>query len=535
VGGVAVILALVEASETHEMLRCALCLLVNVLYAHPRNLHNMLSIRGYHLLALFLHRRISLFKIQDLDFLFKIAACEASPFLPSAKPLDSGVDIFRLSRASGSLPPDLESGGFHSRVQDDDRASSLGSPFDQSDFLGHDEGMRTISENGSVDDTTDRTPGNSIVLSNPDFMEHVLLDWTLWVTSPVPTQLYLLRFIEQLVSMHRYRAHNLTTLRRINIVQHLLVTLQRGDVETAVLEKLVVLLGIFLEDGFLPAELKYVADFVVMTFDPPDPVSGSVDVTRERMSVQLKVRNMLLDMLIDLQVTISGEEVLDTWHKIVSSKLITFLLDEAVDAATMRRVMTLLGVCLSSSSVFSTKFRGSGGYQALVHVLSSFYDCPEIYYVLFCLLFGKPVYPRTPEVRMLDFHTLMPNHGSAEDLYFPDLLESLIAMAKAVFDRMSSVSQKAQESGDFTEFNALLASNFSHGLGGTGETLQGEALLHKTFAARLMSGDAAAPGLITSLLRFMVDLAKMCHPFSVACRRADFLECCVDLYFACAR
>lgn len=65
--------------------------------------------------------------------------------------------------------------------------------------------------------------------------------------------------------------------------------------------------------------------------------------------------------------------------------------------------------------------------------------------------------------------------------------------------------------------------------------LQGVALLHKTYAARLMGGEAAAPALVTSLLRFMVDLAKMCLPFSVACRRTDFLESFVDLYFSCAR
>lgn len=65
--------------------------------------------------------------------------------------------------------------------------------------------------------------------------------------------------------------------------------------------------------------------------------------------------------------------------------------------------------------------------------------------------------------------------------------------------------------------------------------LQGEALLHKTYAAILMGGEASAPALITSILRFMVDLAKMCHPFTLACKRMEFLESVVDLYFACAR
>jgi hypothetical protein len=112
------------------------------------------------------------------------------------------------------------------------------------------------------------------------------------------------------------------------------------------------------------------------------------------------VRNMLLEMLIDLQMTIRADDVLDTWHKIVSSKLITFLLDEAVHPTSMRWVMTLLGVCLAPSPTFAARFKSSGGFQALVHVLPSFYDCPEIYYVLFSIIFGRPVYPRQPEVSL---------------------------------------------------------------------------------------------------------------------------------------
>ncbi|KAL3696042.1 hypothetical protein R1sor_010118 [Riccia sorocarpa] len=528
-GGVAAVLALIEAAESKEMLRCALSLLVCVLQSNPRNLRDMLACRGYHLLALFLHRRMSLFRAQDLDLLFQIAACEASPFLPSSKAADPQSSGLVEAATLGSAQADVGNVDYALIRSNEDRAPSLSS--EHSEFFPEDEALTAISEAGTGE-VSENGQGSSTVLSNPEMMEHVLLDWTLWVTAPIPVQLSLLNFIERLVAMHCYRVHNLTVLRRINIVQHLLVTLQRGDVEIPILEKLVVLMGIILEDGFLPTELKYVADFVVMTFDPPDHVSGAVNVAREHMGVKVIVRNMLLEMLIDLQMTISGEDVLDIWHKIVSSKLITFLLDEAVHPTTMRWVMTLLGVCLSSSSMFAAKFRGSGGYQALVHVLPSFYDSPEVYYALFCLLFGKPVYPRVPEVRMLDFLAFI--GSGSEELFFTDLLDSVVAMVKAVFNRMSIICQKAQETGDFTQFHGLVAGSFFDAVDDTADTLQGEALLHKTYAARLMSGDAAAPGMVTSLLRFMVDLTKMCHPFSVACRRADFLESCVDLYFSCA-
>ncbi|XP_024543043.1 protein SPIRRIG [Selaginella moellendorffii] len=530
VGGMAVVLALVEAAETGEMLHLALSLLVRVLYYNPRNTYDMLACRGYHLLVLFLHRRIRLFEVQDLELLFQIAACEASFYAPPQS------SHFATNTASSGQHPliDMHGANNNNNVNGppaDDQVSSGGSVFDATD-IGPEDIANGMSEFGSA--ATPEESLNCVVLSNPDMMEHVLMDWTLWSRASVPIQLSLLGFIERLVAVHRYRNHNLATLRRLNIVQHLLVTLQRGDIEVPVIEKLVVLLGILLEDGFLPSELKYVADFVVMSFNPPEVVRDS-PISREAMGLQVIVRNVLLEMLIDLQMTINAEDVLETWHKTVSSRIITFVLDEAAHPTTMRWIMTLLGVCISSSPTFSIKFRASGGYQAISHVLSSFYDAPEIYYILFCLMFGKPVYPRQPEVRLLDFHALMPGEAIEGEILFTEFLDSILLMFKAAFDKMSLQSQIVQQTGDFSQFPESLAAGFANGFKDIGGDLQSEALLHKTYAARLMGGEAAAPSLVTSLLRFMVDLAKMHRPFSTACRRLDFLEGSVELYFSCAR
>ncbi|KAG9140063.1 hypothetical protein Leryth_010574 [Lithospermum erythrorhizon] len=428
--------------------------------------------------------------------------------------------------SSQTSSEDLNLSKFH------DEYSSVESHGDLDDSSAPKDSFSHISELENTDMLTETS--NCIVLSNPDMVEHVLLDWTLWVVSPIPIQISLLGFLEHLVSMHWYRYHNLTILRRINLVQHLLVTLQRGDVEVPVLEKLVILLGVILEDGFLPSELEHVVRFVIMTFDPPELISHH-QIKRESMGKHVIVRNMLLEMLIDLQVTIRSEELLEQWHKVVSSKLITYFLDEALHPTSMRWVMTLLGVCLASSPTFAHNFRSSGRYQGLVRVLPSFYDSPDIYYILFCLMFGKPVYPRLPEVRLLDFHALMPSDGNYKDLKFVELLESVIAMTKSTFDRLCMQSVLAHQTGNLSQVGVSLEAELVEGNADMGGDLLGEALMHKTYAARLMGGEAAAPSAATSVLRFMVDLGKMCSPFSAACRRPEFLESCIDLYFSCVR
>lgn len=521
----AVVLALVEAAETRDMLHMSLTLLACALHQNPQNVRDMQKYRGYHLLALFLHRRMSLFDMHSLEIFFQIAACEAS-FSEPRKIETVQNNLSPVATINETSFEDLNLSKFR------DEFSSVGSQGDMDDFSAMKDSFSHISELENTDMQTETS--NCIVLSNADMVEHVLLDWTLWVTAPVPIQISLLGFLEHLVSMHWYRNHNLTILRRINLVQHLLVTLQRGDVEVPVLEKLVVLLGVILEDGFLPSELELVVRFVIMTFDPPELTSRD-HIAREAMGKHVIVRNMLLEMLIDLQVTIQSEDLLEQWHKIVSSKLITYFLDEAVHPTSMRWIMTLLGVCLASSPTFALKFRSSGGYQGLARVLPSFYDSPDIYYILFCLIFGKPVYPRLPEVRMLDFHALMPSDSSYGELKFVELLESVIAMAKSTFDRLCMQSMLAHQTGNLSHVGASLVAELVDGQVDMSGELQGEALMHKTYAARLMGGEASAPAAATSVLRFMVDLAKMCLPFSAVCRRVEFLESCIDLYFSCVR
>ncbi|XP_076929295.1 protein SPIRRIG-like isoform X2 [Bidens hawaiensis] len=516
IGGLAMVLAIVEAAETRDMLHMGLTLLECALHQNPQNIRDMQSLKGYHLLALLLHPKMSLFDIHSLEIFFRIAACEASLLGPKK--------LEKINNDPSPVEPVQVSTFVELNLPNE--VSSVGSHGDMDDF----------SENISELDNTDlpAETSNYVVLSNSDMVEHVLLDWTVWVAASVPVQIALLGFLENLVSMHWYRNHNLIVLRKMNLIQHLLVTLQRGDVEIPVLEKLVDLLGVILKDRSVISELEHVVRFVITTFDPPELTSKG-QIIRESSGKQIIVRNILLEMLIDILVTITSEELLEQWHKIVSSKLITYFFDEAVHPTSMRWVMTLLGVCLTSPSTFSLKFRTSGVYLGLVRVLPSFYDSPEIYYILFCLLFGKPVYPRLPEVRLLDFHALMPSDGSQTELKFLELLDSVIAMAKSTFDRLSIQTMIACESGDINLLGDWLVSELVDGNTEMTGELQGEALMHKTYAARLMGRDASAPAAATSILRFMVDLAKMCPPFSVVCRRAEFLENCVDLYFSCVR
>lgn len=287
VGGVAVVLAMVEGAETREMLHLALSMLKCVLQFNPWNARDMQRCHGYHLLALFLHRRMSYFDEDDLDQLFQIATCQASV---SQRTLSQSEKPSFLQKTLSMQEPVRQLSGVPNPVSKLVSMNSVtDSGFDissnQSKFDDQGSSYGSISDLGGVEVVVE--DADCIVIANPDMMEHVLLDWTLWVIAPVSIQLKVIKFMEQLVAMHRYRNHNLAVLRRLNLVRHLLVTLQRGDVENTVLEAVVALLALILKDGFMISELKVVADFVVMTFDPTASLRGISNKIREPWGKQV--------------------------------------------------------------------------------------------------------------------------------------------------------------------------------------------------------------------------------------------------------
>ncbi|XP_021770284.1 protein SPIRRIG-like [Chenopodium quinoa] len=517
VTGIAVILAIIESAETRNMLHIALTLFASALNQNSHRAEQMKACKGYQLLSLFLCRKIALFDMKCLQILFKIVVSEDPP-----KVVDSQTIISSAKAMPQAISPEVD------LAESQDSLSSMNYHGEIHDFSTN--GEKTNHVNGYSNDTK-ATLLISGALSDADIVEHVLLDWTLWVAAPVSIQLEILDFFENMVSAYKFKDHNLSVLRERNVVQHLLAALHRDDIEVLVLEKFVILLAVILEHKFLDTELESVTSFVLTTFEPPEVMKPS-QVTREVMSKRVSLRNILLETLIDLQVTIFSEELLEHWHKIVSSQLIAHFLDRAIHPTSMIWIITILGVCFTSSPAFPLKFESNGGYQALAHVLPSFHDFLDIYYTLFCLIFGKPIYPKLPEVGILDFEALMLNNEDFRDLKFASLLDSIVAMVKYVFDQLRVQPTLAQQALDIPQsYDVDLAEgnmDIIEELGGE------EALNHKTHTTSLHGLEASATD-ATSILRFMANSAKMSPSFSKICERTEFLESCVDLYFSIVR
>jgi hypothetical protein len=476
-GGVSLLLALIQTAPTPQTLRLALSLLVSSLRHNPKNAHDMARLRGYHLLAVFLRQHIDMVGHAELDLLLQLAGTDGSTGL-----------------------------------------ASQGQPF------------------GGVDDQGGAM--HTVVLTGPPLVEDVLLDWTVWVAAPVPLQLAVLDFLESLAGHSAFRKHNLAALRRMDAFQHLLVTLQRGDVTEPVLQKAVRLLGLFIEDGKHPGELKAIADFVVSTFrqgqaiegveygeprKPSTPLFVPGRAGRESDGYEVLVRNMVLDKLLELQVRLRGEEELEVWGKIVGSRVVTFLLDEDVHPSTLCLVLTMLAVSISTNPASAAKFRASGGFQSITHVLPSFFDEPEVHGILLKLVLGRPVYPRQPAMGLEDFYALMPTGDAQDPVRFPELLEIIGSLFKAAFDAHDPHPiAPAGESSNHKLVAPGLENAVSDGA--------------VEYSPRVTdSRGSTAEELATGLMQCLVKLAQRSPNLSQACRRQEFLEGYVELFFSCVR
>jgi hypothetical protein len=476
-GGVSLLLALIQTAQTPQTLRLALSLLVSSLRHNPKNAHDMARLRGYHLLAVFLRQHIDMVGHSELDLLLQLAGTDGSTGL-----------------------------------------ASRGQPF------------------GGVDDQGGAM--HTVVLTDAPLVEDVLLDWTVWVAAPVPLQLAVLDFLESLAGHSAFREHNLAALRRMDAFQHLLVTLQRGDVTEPVLQKAVRLLGLFIVDGKHPGELKAIADFVVSTFrqgqaiegveygeprKPSTPLFVPGRAGRESDGYEVLVRNMVLDKLLELQVRLRGEEELEVWGKIVGSRVVTFLLDEDVHPSTLCLVLTMLAVSISTNPVSAAKFRASGGFQSITHVLPSFFDEPEVHGILLKLVLGRPVYPRQPAMGLEDFYALMPTGDAQDPVRFPELLEIIGSLFKAAFDAHDP--HPIAPSGE--------SSNHKLVAPGVENAVSDGAV---DYSPRVTdSRGSTAEELATGLMQCLVKLAQRSPNLSQACRRQEFLEGYVELFFSCVR
>ncbi|CAI5942605.1 unnamed protein product, partial [Closterium sp. NIES-65] len=541
IGGMSVLLALLDMADTSERLHLALSLLTSCLRENPRNQEEMRRLRGHHMLAIFLHQRMPLVTPASFSLLLSLAA--PATHKPSSLLLAADPSAVAVTAVCAAF---------------------------------------------------EAAEASEVVLCSPGLVVHVLLDWTIWSIAPLQLQHELLDFLHLVVTRSRFRRHNVAFLRRLDVVPRLLLALQHTELDPEVIRKLVGVLGGVLGAGFLPAETKQVSDFVLMTFKggaaagaggmaaagaaagaggavvaggagevslrrsssssgnagsgaPPVTCNSGSFAAREPYGRHVATRNALLEMLIQLQLRLGltpTDERLDLWQRAVATKITTLLLDPHLHESSLKRVLILLADSLRSPTQFATRFRQAGGFYSLSRVLASYHGEPDIFLVLFTALFGadpKPALTDRDDVRLLDLHALLPLKASpGEDLLFPELLDSVLAMLRAAL--LSAVPAESAEKKPsvaaspigYTGEGGAEGGGEGAGAGQSGDWSGGG---RQALVEPLKRGAEGAAALVVGVLRFWLHGVHCPGPTALAAatRRPECLEGLLDLFFVCLR
>eukprot|EP00271_Cylindrocystis_brebissonii_P004229 TRINITY_DN15859_c0_g1_i1.p1 TRINITY_DN15859_c0_g1~~TRINITY_DN15859_c0_g1_i1.p1 ORF type:complete len:1672 (+),score=252.02 TRINITY_DN15859_c0_g1_i1:355-5016(+) len=313
--------------------------------------------------------------------------------------------------------------------------------------------------------------------------------------------------------------------------------------------------------------------------NPSTSLNSKTPKQHEGMGTHVITRNILLEQLARVQAGIKGDEHNELWHRLVTRKIVTYLLDEEVHPTTLRCLLVLLLSALSSYPPYLAKFKSQGGLVTLQQVLPHFCADPEIYYLLIASVFGQPLLPRLPHVRLMDFYALLTLKVSGEELQLLELLDCVTAMLRAAAQKYSTtmagggVDPSISQTGDFTSPEMMReVSVLGQGIAGVQQQHQGSASsdgsetsgfrsvlpsggvakLTRTSSAvgstgsasgsvvagknanlsvALVGGSAGSATLMVGLLRFFVEGLNYSFALAAACRRTEFLEALVEIYF----
>ena len=120
--------------------------------------------------------------------------------------------------------------------------------------------------------------------------------------------------------------------------------------------------------------------------------SGRFDYERSVIT-----RNMILNTVLNLITHFPNSPFLS----IINTAWISFFIDKALHPATVCIALKIItSLYQSKSSDFGSKFRGSQGFKILEQILPEFYESEELYFILLCLMLGKPVTSINPNFQL---------------------------------------------------------------------------------------------------------------------------------------
>ena len=362
IGGVGVIFLLIEKADTSESLYEAISLLTILLQENDRFIHHMELVKGYAMLASFLHNKQSLLTKKILDKLFELTGIYGREGDPVISNLQSCRHLILYYQLWKWTSPDIQILYFR-------RLNHL--------LINNSQASYNVNKLHRL-----HLLQKILIILQDDLLDESLLDW-----------------IGNLLT--NFLAHQITEDDLHSLTTFLITTLDEGTKKPTTLNKRRTRAYSSKKSGNVssvnlntsPSINKQVAN-VSSASNTSNKSSGNIAAHHHHhhstLPRNVKIRNMVLEVIANLIIkSVMNTQLSLLFMKVITPNWIFYFIDRYLHPSTVTIGLKILITLLQSKSNFHNKFQSIGGFDVLQDILPKYADCSSIYYLLISLLIGK--------------------------------------------------------------------------------------------------------------------------------------------------
>eukprot|EP00002_Diphylleia_rotans_P003245 TRINITY_DN1221_c0_g1_i2.p1 TRINITY_DN1221_c0_g1~~TRINITY_DN1221_c0_g1_i2.p1 ORF type:complete len:3045 (-),score=601.73 TRINITY_DN1221_c0_g1_i2:105-9239(-) len=502
VGGIATMIFLISQATTTDELNIALDLLVSAIRFNAKNTSEMHRIRGYEIVAHFLKQKANLADPLTLDVLLRLA--------------------------------------------------------------GFDDGMDPIASN---------------ILA----MKHLIFNFDIWLQTPAGIQMILLERVLLFFTGSDKVDYNIRRTRKLHIIQVLLDLLQNDGLQEILFTKVVRIINEIILHSLSKDELQTIANFLLNTLPAcgflPLALNTPVGSVPHRRSTLTKtqtetrgrknsvlpaaprlpesnpratiIRNMVLECLWNHLQAKPQPVVLQMYSKVFGYQTFLCLMDlppflraclasktdgpvYAKSETTVIIALKILIYLLLKKPNFYAKFRNPSGFLNLGRLLSPYHYVAEIYHLLLCLAFNRPIRDSLPATLTLDnLRWLLVDRGSTSGgrtqdvaLHSVDALNICLSMLKYRLSHPREVIRRTTSGG-----SATLTPTIGSYSRPSASDERPRSLTRSIDITTMVQEDIWKDDLACIFVAFLESLLSKMADFLEAAKRPEFLDAFAEILF----
>jgi hypothetical protein len=351
-----------DSSLTLLVLRCIRA----ILYKNAQAQTEFSLRHGFETIARLLATNAPLLTLDQLLLIFEIVG------VPSTEEYDEGGSMVKESSSSSLTSSGRGGAPWSSRVASERERDRKRDP-------GSNSPLGQLSTRSVMECFT------RAVIADMSAFKFLVMNYSLWRGAPTALQLQLLHCIDMLTTTSLHRRFNITRMRKMHIVNMLLNVLRDEQTEPALFATVIRVLANIMRFSLEEDDVRQLLQFAVYTLN--HRVLANPRGNAARRFTQL--RNMVLNLLLELVIRAGADK--SAFLHVLDPHWIFVFIQPTCHSLTVVIVCKILAELYRADKRWATRFRNSEGFTFLRDALPKFHEHPEIYYVMFSLVFGRSV------------------------------------------------------------------------------------------------------------------------------------------------